>query len=183
MRDMVWLAELTPAMQQAVHLMYSRWARDPDDRPAKITVQALKSFVKEVVKVPNLFPDQSREHYEGSEDFVFGAPIDVQSWARLHTMAAFCMNTSKTPYVNLPKETYNDECGVTLLLRSEDESDDDMLEAAAWLRMAKDCTARIYAVGSYREMGLYDQLSKTMGLSNAHRRLSIMFDLPKEKKK
>lgn len=133
--------------------------------------------------MPNLFPDQSREHYTGSEDFVFAAPIDEESWKQLEGAASFSMNTSKTPFVNLDKGMFNDDCGVTLLLRRDYESDDDMLEAAAWLRMAKNCQARIYAVGSYRTITLHEQLIRTNGLSNAHRRLSIMFDLPKEPKR
>jgi hypothetical protein len=120
--------------------------------------------------------------YVGSADFIFAGPIDERDWKRLEPMASFCMNTTKTPFVNLPKETYNDDCDVTLLLRRDYETDDDMLEAAAWLRMAKSCTARIYAIPSYRELSMYQRLTMTNGLSAAHRALSIMFDLPKEKK-
>lgn len=182
MRDMVLLSELTPRMQAWVHRYYTRWSGSPDSRPAQITIQGLAGFIKEVLKVPNLFPDQSRTTYTGSEDFIFAAPVDEHDWKRMLEMASFSMNTTKTPFVNLPKETFNDDCGVTLLLRRADESDDDMLEAAAWLRMAKNNTDRIYAIGSYRELSMYDRLMKTTGLSAAHRKLSIMFDLPKEKK-
>jgi len=170
-------------MRLEIERHFTRWVGDPENHPRHITVQALRSFIKEVLKVPNLFPDQSRAGYTGSPDFVFAGPIDEHDWKRLEPMASFCMNTTKTPFVDLPKATYNDDCSVTILLRRPDETDDDMLEAAAWLRMAKSCTARIYAVPAYKELTMYQRLMMTNGLSAAHRGLAIMFDLPKEAKK
>lgn len=183
MRREISSADLTPKMWGAIQKVFFDWQFDFEAyADGVITVQAVRQFVKEVLKVPNLFPDQSRASYTGSADFIFAGPIDEHDWKRLEPMASFCMNTTKTPFVNLPKETYNDECEVVLLLRRQDESDDDMLEAAAWLRMAKSCTARIYAVPAYRELSMYQRLMMTNGLTTAHRALSIMFDLPKEKK-
>lgn len=178
MSDLIPLSALTPRTRAAILKHYTRWLGDPESRPQYVTPEGLK----ELMKVPNLFPDQSRQNYTGSEDFIFAAPIDEHDWKRLEEMASFSMNTTKTPFVNLPKASYNDDCGVTVLLRREYESDDDMLEAAAWLRMAKSNTDRIYAIGSYRELSMYDRLMKTAGITAAHRKLSIMFDLPKEKK-
>lgn len=186
MRDMVLMDELTPRMVTAIHKQYWLDWENPDQPrkpPKSISVQALSVFVKEVMKVPNLFPDQSRASYTGSADFIFASPIQEQDWKQLEPMASFCMNTTKTPFVHLPKGSYNADCDVTILLRRDYETDDDMLEAAAWLRMAKNVTSRIYACGSYRELSMYERLMKTAGVTAAHRALSIMYDLPRPAKK
>lgn len=128
--------------------------------------------------MPNLFPDMSRTTYEGSDDFIYGAPIDETVWKKLCEMAKETGNNS-VPFVRLPKEATNTDFGVTVLLRNGDRSDDDMLEAAAWLRVIENNRDRIYAVPWYKTMDLHTALIKTIG---APRALSVMFDLPKEDK-
>lgn len=186
MRGLVDLDKLTPRMKARVRKYFFRLIDHEEANLGAdgfITEQALERFVKEELKVPNLFPDQSRSSYTGSADFIFASPIQERDWKELEPMASFCMNTTKTPYAALPKGSYNADCDVTILLRRDYETDDDMLEAAAWLRMAKNVTARIYAVGSYRELSMYERLMKTAGVTAAHRALSIMYDLPRPAKK
>ena len=124
--------------------------------------------------MPNLFPDMSRETYKGSDDFIYGAPIDETVWKKLCEMAA--MTANDVPFFKLPKEVTNTDFGITVLLRNGDRSDDDMLEAAAWLRVVENNRDRIYAVPWYKTMDLHTALTKTIG---APRALSVMFDLPK----
>ena len=186
MRGLVSLDQLTPRMAAHVRRYFFRlidYEEANRGLDGYITEQALERFIREELKVPNLFPDQSRTSYTGSADFIFASPIQEQDWKQLEPMASFCMNTTKTPFVHLPKGSYNADCDVTILLRRDYETDDDMLEAAAWLRMAKNVTSRIYACGSYRELSMYERLMKTAGVTAAHRALSIMYDLPRAPKK
>lgn len=128
--------------------------------------------------MPNLFPDMSRETYKGSDDFIFGAPIDETVWKKLCEMSHTTGNNG-TPFYRLPKEVTNTDFGITVLLRNGDRTDDDMLEAAAWLRVIENNRDRIYAVPWYKTMDLQTALIKTIG---APRALSVMFDLPKPDK-
>ena len=140
-------------------------------------VQVIFKYRLRGMKMPNLFPDMSRETYKGSDDFIYGAPIDETVWKRLCEMAS--MTANDTPYFRLPKEVTNTDFGITVLLRNGDRSDDDMLEAAAWLRVIENNRDRIYAVPWYKTMDLTTALTKTIG---APRALSVMFDLPKQEK-
>ena len=128
------------------------------------------------ITMPNLFPDMSRPTYVGSDDFIYGAPIDEKVWKKLCEMASLTGNND-VPFYKLPKGVTNTDVGITLLLRNGDRSDDDMLEAAAWLRVIENNRDRIYAVPWYKTMDLHTALTKTVG---APRELSVMFDLPKE---
>lgn len=183
MRELICLDDLTPRMKARITKYFVWWMGNPDSRPKFVTQQGLQQFLQEVVKVPNLFPDQSRANYTGSADFIFASPVQERDWKQLEELASFCMNNTKTPFTTLPKGTYNADCEVTLLLRRDYETDDDMLEAAAWLRMVKNNTSRIYAIGSYKELSMYERLMKTAGIKPEHRALSIMYDLPKPPKK
>ena len=118
--------------------------------------------------MPNLFPDMSRENYEGSEDFIFGAPIQEADWRLLYQNAMKSKNGVRF-YTDRPSK-------ITILLRESHHSDDDMLEAGAWLRMLLGDKNRMYAVESFREMSLTNRMLKTIG---APRHLSVMYDLPK----
>lgn len=174
MRRHVPLDYFTEATREELERVYGIY--DHQEPYTHITAQALLIWLKENLKMPNLFPDMEKKQYDGSEDFIFGAPIHQDVWKKIGELSK--LTPDGVPYFQLPKEVTNTDFNVTVLLQHGDRNDDDMLDAAAWLRMVENCRDRIYAVPWYRTMDLPTQLNKTIG---APRRLSIMFDLPKEK--
>lgn len=176
---------LPPKMHKAMrsHIARAKGYRAPHSPGAKrqwgeckMRPERIILRLKEMRVLPNLFPDMSRPNYQGSDDFIFGAPIDETVWKKLCEMSNLTGNND-VPYYRLPKEVTNTEFGITVLLRNGDRTDNDMLEAAAWLRVIENNRDRIYAVPWYKTMDLHTALVKTIG---APRALSVMFDLPRE---
>lgn len=119
--------------------------------------------------MPNLYPDMSRDQYEDSDDFVYAAPIPEEHWLKL------AANSMGTP--SGARFFVDPAAKVAILLRERYHSDDDMLEAGAFVRITLDCRHRMYAAPSCKNMDLSDVVLKTIG---APRRLAVMYDLPKQ---
>jgi hypothetical protein len=108
-----------------------------------------------------LYPDMGRDRYHANETFIFAAPISLHEWEQANAMATRLK--SQTPgglrYLTIRdnmdvdggasvyamrNEGINEVC---ILLR-EDHTDDECLDAAAWIRTVIQWTGLIYAVGS-----------------------------------
>lgn len=94
--------------------------------------------------MPNLFPDMSREQFKDSENFIFAAPIMVEHWVRIDSV---CRTNDRTPNgVHWVKYHEGDGKSFIMLMRRPEHTDDDMKEAAAYLRLFENRTEIIYAL-------------------------------------
>jgi len=89
---------------------------------------------KEVTKERNrllLYPDMSRTTYDGSETFVFAAPCSDDEWNKL-LRHPNCLNDG----THLPYLTSGEgEDQVCIILRRHENTDDECVETAAWIRV------------------------------------------------
>jgi hypothetical protein len=127
--------------------------------------------------MPNLYPDMSREKYEGSDSFIYAAPIEQHHWDELRETAQL---TTETGVKWTMIQTLGNRDSFAILLRETQHTDDQMLETAAWLRFTLSFQGVIYAVPGKSGISISDTVVYTAG---APRHLCKMFDLPKEEKK
>ena len=126
--------------------------------------------------MPNLYPDMSRDKYEGSDSFIYAAPIEKHDWERLLRTAQMTTETGvKWEIIN----QIGSGDSFAILLRDTHHTDDLMLETAAWLRFTISFQGVIYAVPGKSGIPFSDVVACTAG---APRHLCKMFDLPKEEK-
>ncbi|MCK5318588.1 MAG: hypothetical protein KAJ55_11760 [Anaerolineales bacterium] len=128
----------------------------------------------------HLFPDMSVKQYDGSEDFIFAAPIARDEWDAMHHHSYI---TEDKKYRWIRREFQQIQQGdapqpfVTIILRLPHHSDNQMLEAAAWLRITLECQDRIYAVPFWESpnasLNLTEAMVKTTG---APKHLSIAIE-------
>lgn len=86
-----------------------------------------------------LFPDISRSQHEAQE-FCFAAPCAEVEWRQIHGHCA--LNSGYLPY-HIARE---DDEEVAIVLRSDQDTDEDCLATGAYLRMVKEFTGMIYAL-------------------------------------
>jgi hypothetical protein len=89
----------------------------------------------------NLYPDMSRKAYEANDTFIFAAPIPPPTWEWLRAKAT--RKTGDDVEYLLPKDLPGME-DVVIIFRQARHSDEDMLTAAAHIRVVEQCTNRVY---------------------------------------
>lgn len=89
-----------------------------------------------------LFPDMRKERHEAQE-FVFAAPCTYAEWAKLKSQCKFHWDDKQYLPYTLVKE---DDEQIAIICRSQEDSDDDCLVTAAYLRMVVEFTGMIYAL-------------------------------------
>lgn len=90
-----------------------------------------------------LYPDMTRQQYDGSETFVFAAPCTKHEWYSMYKYAADDGN--HLPYV-FDKADDDPENHVCIILRHQETIDDHAVETAAWVRIKEEFTGMIYAM-------------------------------------
>ena len=86
-----------------------------------------------------LFPDMTRKQHEAQE-FCFADPCTLPEWNKLKAEASH--TEGYLPFCYKPD---GDEI-VCIILRGPDDTDDDCLTTAAWIRMVREFTGMIYAL-------------------------------------
>lgn len=89
-----------------------------------------------------LFPDMRKERHEAQE-FVFASPCTYAEWFKLKGRCGFRWGDKQYLPYTLVKEG---EERIAIICRSPDDSDDDCLVTAAYLRMVGEFTGMIYAL-------------------------------------
>lgn len=79
-----------------------------------------------------LYPDMSRQTYDGSETFVFAAPCIKDEFYQLLRNGKTVKSGDRLPYL----VTGEKEDQVCLILRHDYDTDEQALETAAWIRVA-----------------------------------------------
>ena len=92
----------------------------------------------------HLFPDMTVKQYDGSEDFIFAAPIAKAEWDAMHHHS-YITEDKKYRWIRREFHQFKPEANsppfITIILRQPHHSDNQMLEAAAWLRITLECLA------------------------------------------
>lgn len=102
--------------------------------------------------MPNLFPNMEVQQYKGSDDFIFAAPLEPEVWtAVLRKSVRLADRTIEARYWRTTN-TWNDK-PIVVLLRGSHHTDDEMLQAGAWLRMVDGISDRIYCTPSSKVYG------------------------------
>ena len=90
-----------------------------------------------------LYPDMSRETYDDSETFVFAAPCLKDEWLWLRGKVVQSDKALLPYWFN-----YDGDGSVCIILREENDTDDECLETAAWIRATiPSFNGMIYAIG------------------------------------
>lgn len=87
----------------------------------------------------NVYPDMSRKQYTGNDTFVFAAPIPEPTWRFIHAIPGVQRTGDGVAYVTIPDED------VIVIMREKHHTDEDMLTAAAHIRVVDQETKMIYA--------------------------------------
>lgn len=90
-----------------------------------------------------LYPDMTREQYEGSETFVFAAPCTKDEWYRMKALS--CDDGDHLPYLFSEDHDEMQE-QVCIVLRFPESIDDHAVETAAWIRIKHEFNGMIYAM-------------------------------------
>ena len=97
-----------------------------------------------------LYPDMTREQYDGSETFVFAAPCTKAEWYDMKSLSSTVDDGDHLPYM-----LFDDELGRTkdgnatklcIILRFPESIDDHAVETAAWVRITNEFVGMIYAM-------------------------------------
>lgn len=121
----------------------------------------------------NLYPDMSREQYQGSEDFIYSAPIDSEAWNELLNNHAHMNTANKVRFVNLSTFT---ETPIVIMMEGLEHTDEALVEAGAWIRMTLGFHGLIYCVPrASGQPTMAEITNRTMG---APRKLCKMIDIP-----
>lgn len=86
-----------------------------------------------------LYPDMTREQYDGSETFVFAAPCTKAEWREMKEIAADDGD-------HLPYLFGGEENEIVIILRFPESIDDHAVETAAWVRVKHEFNGMIYAM-------------------------------------
>lgn len=117
----------------------------------------------------NLYPDMSRQAYTGNDTFVFAAPIPKMTWSFIYAMPL--NNTVELEDGKIVIWRMVDDAIV--MLRDGSHTDDDMLTAAARIRMVERKTNMIYAAPA-GNLTQNELINRTAG---APRKLCKMLDI------
>ena len=122
----------------------------------------------------HLYPNMLKEQYTGSEDYIYAAPIPRDEWERLRYHSHTTGTTARphwirTSYNHMSHVTFAPPY-VTLILREPQHTDDQMLEAAAWLRITLGSQDRMYVVPYTNSVVMAEAAAMTAG---APKHLSI----------
>lgn len=123
--------------------------------------------------MPNLFPDMEVAQYQGSEDFIYAAPIGPNAWDILHrasrrpTRLAFDIRLYRT------EDTWSGR-SIVILLAEPRHTKDFLLEVGAHLRIVEGIVDRIYCV----PRALDDRAPPPSMYAGARGDLCAMFELP-----
>ena len=124
----------------------------------------------------HLFPDMTVKQYDGSEDFIFAAPISHIEWKEL-LHHSYITEDKKYRWIRREYQQIRVEPNqppfITLILQEPHHTQEQMIEAAAWLRITLECQDRIYAVPFYQSIDLTQAMVKSSG---APRHLSVAID-------
>lgn len=127
----------------------------------------------------NLFPDMTKEQYNGREDFIFAAPINRKTWLELFKERADMKTQNGAHFLSLSTISLLTDSPTVIILRESCHSDQDMIEAGAWIRMTLGFTGRIYCVPC--NPGPQDTGTLLATAMGAPRELCVMFTLIVEK--
>lgn len=89
-----------------------------------------------------LYPDMTRQQYDGSETFVFAAPCTKDEWYTMKALGITHDDGDRLPYL-ICKEDGDERC---IILRYPETIDDHAVETAAWVRIKHSYRGMIYAM-------------------------------------
>jgi len=89
-----------------------------------------------------LYPDMTRQQYDGSETFVFAAPCTKPEWYAMKALHLTHDDGSHLPYLICEEE----DDPVCIVLRFPETIDDHAIETAAWVRIKHSYRGMIYAM-------------------------------------
>ncbi len=97
---------------------------------------------EEEANVTLIIPDRNKP---SQEDFVWALPVDTVKWKKWYELSRHYKTT--TPMnVRYMSRVEGKEVKTIVLLPTDRQTDDDAMTAAAWLRMVKKFSCRIYVI-------------------------------------
>ncbi len=148
----------------------------------KLAAGALRRILLKEKSSMLLYPDMSKDTYEGSDYFCFSAPCTKAEWDNMYSQRiSQDQSEHYLPFLVMKDEAAEEE--VCVVLRFPHTTDEQAVTTAAWIRTAKEFTGMIYAVGhdnAYGDMqSLSSIIARTAGCSPAQvRHLDL---IPNEK--
>lgn len=125
-----------------------------------------------------LYPDMTAKQYEGSEDFIYAAPLGLEEW-EFHLRRTKAQTPEGMSYRKFDAKQTDQPDDLIILLRRDDDTDDECLAAGAWLRIATGFTGRIYVVGCVPQKLTMNQL--IVRTAGSPPELVTMFDEPRRR--
>ncbi len=111
-----------------------------------------------------IIPDRNKS---SQEDFIWALPVEYPKWTKWYELSKKFKTT--TPMgVRYMNRMEGKEVRTIMLLPTAEQTDDDAVTAAAWLRMVKKFSCRIYvlrAAGEYAQpMSKFETINAVMGI-------------------
>jgi hypothetical protein len=111
-----------------------------------------------------LIPDRNKE---SQEDFIWALPVEHMKWKKWYELSKK-FKTTTPMHVRYMTRMEDKQIKTIVLLPTEQQTDDDAKTAAAWLRMVKQLSCRIYVIrakGEYAQpMSKYELINAVMGI-------------------
>lgn len=92
-----------------------------------------------------IIPDRNKE---SQEDFIWALPVEHVKWNKWYDLSKQfkCVTPTAHGGVRYMNRMEGKDVKTVVLLPTDQQSDDDVLTSAAWLRMIKQLSCRIYVI-------------------------------------